>query len=164
MVLKKIISFWNKYENLNLKIAFFLIALQVVHLYWLTTDVVLNRIFGESFFILPQEQFSPETFLPFIVIDYLEVPALFAGITYYLFNIYRDRGNRRNNIIFLAMLASQVFHIFWITDEIVYGILFNTTLVAIPPLLAWVAILIDYLELPVIFDLFKRVATGKNGK
>jgi hypothetical protein len=53
--------------------------------------------------------------------------------------------------------AVQVFHIFWITDEVVYESLFgSTSAVEIPHYAAWIAILIDYLELQVIGDLFYR--------
>ncbi|HJU95529.1 MAG TPA: hypothetical protein VJ643_05805, partial [Nitrososphaera sp.] len=58
----------------------------------------------------------------------------------------------------LSMLAIQVFHIFWITDDVVYDTFFGSPsgLVEIPYYAAWIAILIDYLELPVIVDLFYR--------
>ena len=42
--LQKLVRFWQRYENLSLKIAFVLISLQLVHLYWLTADVVVKRI------------------------------------------------------------------------------------------------------------------------
>ena len=48
LAIQKILNFWKKYENLNLKITFILISLQVLHLYWLTADVVLQRIAGQS--------------------------------------------------------------------------------------------------------------------
>ncbi len=156
MVLKKLVDFWHRYENLNLKIAFVLISLQLIHLYWLTTDVVLLRTFGESFFAFPQVP------LPmFIVIDYLEVPALISGITFYALGIYNN-SNARRNALLLTLLAIQVLHIFWITDEILYDVLFSTIPIVIPAYVAWVAILIDYLELPVIFDLFRRVFGKKH--
>jgi hypothetical protein len=52
------------------------------------------------------------------------------------------------------MLAVQVFHIFWLTDEVVYDVFSGSSAVEIPFYAAWIAILIDYLELPVIADLF----------
>ena len=55
------------------------------------------------------------------------------------------------------MLAVQVVHIFWITDEVVYNSLFNYSFIEIPYVLSWIAILIDYLELPVMVDLFYRI-------
>ena len=45
-VLQKLVGFWYRYESLNLKIAFLLISLQLIHLYWLTADVVVKRITG----------------------------------------------------------------------------------------------------------------------
>jgi hypothetical protein len=158
MLLQKIVNFYKKYENLNLKIAFILISLQIIHLYWLTTDVVLLRIFGETFFAFPQ---IPADVFAFI--DYIEVPALVSGITFYALSVYNNKKVRRNSLM-LVLLAIQVFHIFWITDEIVYDMFFGTVPIAIPVYLAWIAILIDYLEIPVMVDLFKKVFLMKKNK
>ena len=153
---QKIVNFWYRYENLNLKITFILISLQLLHLYWLTTDVVLQRIYGESFLIFPK------AFLPvFVVIDYIEIPALISGMTFYSLSIYKHQKDSWKNSLFLAMLAVQVVHIFWITDEIVYDTLFETRLVEFPLYIAWIAILIDYLELPVMADLFYKIIKGE---
>jgi hypothetical protein len=150
-VVQKLVGFWRRYESLNLKIAFVLISLQLVHLYWLTADVVVKRITGESALSV-----SGPLLAFFIVIDYIEIPALVAGLTYYLLNIYKREKSVKNALL-LAMLAVQVFHIFWITDEVVYDTFFGSrSAVEIPYYAAWVAILIDYLELPVIADLFYR--------
>ncbi len=157
VTVQKIARFWYRYENLNLKLAFFLVSLQLIHLYWLTTDVVVKRITGESAFILSQ---GGPVLLLFVVIDYIEVPALAAGMIYYSLSIYKHRKGSaavKKNALFLTMLAVQVFHIFWITDEVVYDTFFNgSSVIAIPYFAAWVAILIDYLELPVMADLFYR--------
>ena len=152
---QKLVGFWHRYENLNLKIAFVLISLQLIHLYWLTADVVIQRITGESVLGVPQG--SP-LFIFFIIIDYVEIPALVAGLTYYALSIYKHEKNSIKNSLLLSMLAIQVFHIFWITDEVVYDSFFGSPAgsVEIPYYAVWVAILIDYLELPVIFDLFYR--------
>jgi hypothetical protein len=151
-VLQKFINFYRRYENLNLKITFILISLQLLHLYWLTTDVVFQRILGESFFLVPRY------FLPiFIVIDYIEIPALVSGIIFYAYETRIHRENSNKSYLFLGLLSVQVIHIFWITDDVVYSSFFNAGFVHIPPLLAWVAILIDYLEIPVIVDLFYKV-------
>ena len=153
---QKIVNFWYRYENLNLKITFILISLQLLHLYWLTTDVVLQRIYGESFLIFPK------AFLPvFVVIDYIEIPALISGMTFYSLSIYKHQKDSWKNSLFLAMLAVQVVHIFWITDEIVYDTFFKTRLVEFPLYIAWIAILIDYLELPVMADLFYKIIKGE---
>lgn len=150
---KKLINFYLQYQNLNLKISFLLISLQLLHLYWLTTDVVLYRITGTDYFV----QASGFVLL-FIIIDYIEIPALVSGITYYFFNlIYNKKEKRIKNIIFLILLAIQSIHIFWITDDIVYSTFVGADLIEIPEYLVWIAILIDYLELPVIYDLLKRI-------
>ena len=159
LAIQKILNFWKKYENLNLKITFILISLQVLHLYWLTADVVLQRIAGQSYLGLPHG------LLPlFIVIDYVEIPALVSGITFYLFSIFKHEGHSRKNLVFLILLAAQVVHIFWITDEVVYESFFDEGLVTFPEYLAWVAILIDYLEIPVMIDLFYKTFKIKKDK
>ena len=154
---QKLVGFWRRYESLNLKIAFVLISLQLVHLYWLTSDVVVKRITGEGGLSV-----GGPLLVFFIVIDYIEIPALVAGLTYYALNVY-NREKAAKNAILLTMLAVQVFHIFWITDEVVYDTFFGpSSAVEIPYYAAWVAILIDYLELPVIVDLFYRtIVKGK---
>ncbi|HKU49537.1 MAG TPA: hypothetical protein VJP79_06280 [Nitrososphaera sp.] len=153
-VAAKLVTFWHKYENLNLKIAFVLISLQLIHLYWLTSDVVIKRITQDQGPGLSQ---SGLLFLFFVVIDYIEIPGLASGLTYYGLSIYKDRKRRPKNALFFVLLAVQVFHIFWITDEVVYETFFGqSTAVQLPFLAAWAAILVDYLELPVIADLFYR--------
>lgn len=150
---KKLINFYLRYQNLNLKISFLLISLQLLHLYWLTTDVVLYRITGTDYFV----QASGFVLL-FIIIDYIEIPALVSGIIYYFFNLINNKKEKRiKNIIFLILLAIQSIHIFWITDDIVYSTFVGADLIEIPEYLVWIAILIDYLELPVIYDLLKRI-------
>ena len=152
-MLKKFINFYLRYQNLNLKISFLLISLQLLHLYWLTTDVVLYRITGTDYFVE-----TSGFVLLFIIIDYIEIPALVSGIIYYFFNlIYNKKEKRIKNIIFLILLAIQSIHILWITDDIVYSTFVGADLIEIPEYLVWIAILIDYLELPVIYDLLKRI-------
>jgi hypothetical protein len=157
VIVQKIVNFWERYESLNLKITFILISLQVLHLYWLTADVVLQRIYGESYLGLPK------ALLPlFIIVDYVEIPALVSGITFYSFSILTRRESQPwKNFIFLVLLAIQIVHIFWITDEIVYESFLNNDLIRFPVYLAWIAILIDYLEIPVMIDLFYKTFKGK---
>src|SRR3712207_490066 len=121
---QKLVGFWHRYENLNLKIAFVLISLQLIHLYWLTADVVIQRITGES--VLGVQQGSP-LFIFFIIIDYVEIPALIAGLTYYALSIYKHEKRIIKNVLLLSMLAIQVFHIFWITDDVVYDSFFGSS-------------------------------------
>lgn len=155
-LVQKFINFYHRYENLNLKITFVLISLQILHLYWLTTDVVLQKIFGQSFFLVPK------SLLPiFVVIDYIEIPALISGIIFYTYSIRNGKDSANKCYLFLGLLGVQIIHIFWITDEVVYNSLFKSSLVEIPYLLSWIAILIDYLELPVMADLFYKVVRKK---
>ena len=155
-LLGKFISFYHRYENLNLKITFSLISLQILHLYWLTTDVVLQKLFAKSFFL------APKSLLPiFVVIDYIEIPALISGLIFYAYCIRRNRSGAKKSYLFLGLLAVQVIHIFWITDEVVYDSFFNSSFVELPVLFSWIAILIDYLELPVMADLFYKVIRKK---
>jgi hypothetical protein len=156
ILVQKCIDFYRRYETLGLKITFILIALQLVHLYWLTTDVVLQKIFGQSFFLFPKN------LLPlFVVIDYIEIPALISGIIFYIYSIRSGEENSKKGYLFLGLLGVQVIHIFWITDDVVYSSFFKSSFVQIPSLLAWIAILIDYLELPVIGDLFYKIIKKK---
>ena len=156
IAIHKILNFWTKYENVNLKISFILISLQLLHLYWLTADVVLQRVTGYSYLGLP-----PALLPLFIAVDYVEIPALGSGITFYLFSIVKHEAHAGRNIMFLILLAIQIIHIFWITDEILYESLLGNDLVKFPVYLAWTAILIDYLEVPVMIDLFYKVFKAK---
>ena len=153
-VADKLVLFWHKYENLNLRIAFILISLQLVHLYWLTADVVIKRLTMDQSAGLSQ---TGLLFLFFVVIDYVEIPGLIAGLTFYGLAFYKDAKKRAKNSLFFLLLAVQIFHIFWITDEVVYETFFGpSSTVQLPYIAAWVAILVDYLEVPVIVDLFYR--------
>ena len=156
ILVQKFIDFYHRYETLGLKITFILISLQIIHLYWLTTDVVLQKIFGQSFFLVPRN------LLPlFIVIDYIEIPALVSGIIFYIYSIRSGEEDSKKSYLFLGLLGVQVIHIFWITDDVVYSSFFNSSFVQIPSLLAWIAILIDYLELPVMGDLLYKIIKKK---
>ena len=144
--------FWGWYEHnytLNVGIASSLFLLQLVHLYWLFTDVILFRLTGESFF-------DPSRFweLVIIIVDYAEIPAIFAASLLYL-NTLRLRFAWKP-ILMLIFINSQWLHLFWITDELVISQLVeNANLSMFPVWLAWIAIGIDYLELPVIYDTLK---------
>ena len=156
----RIINFYLRYQNINLKISFILISLQLLHLYWLTTDVVIYRLTGIDYFI----ELS-DFILLFIIIDYIEIPALVSGIIYYFFALIydkREKENRIKNTVLLILLAIQSIHIFWITDEVVYSTFVGSDLIYMPEYFAWIAILIDYLELPVIYDLLKRIIKKEN--
>ncbi|MDW0135086.1 MAG: hypothetical protein QOK88_06255 [Nitrososphaeraceae archaeon] len=105
---------------------------------------------------------APKSLLPiFVAIDYIEIPALISGLIFYGYRIRRNKSSAKKSYLFLGLLAVQVVHIFWITDEVVYDSFFNSSLVELPVLLSWIAILIDYLELPVMADLFYKIIRKK---
>jgi hypothetical protein len=156
-------KFWQWYERhyvFNLGLSAFLFVLQLIHLYWLTTDVVVFRLFGES-------HFHPVGVLKvlILVVDYTEIPALISTSLIYI-NGLRKRFNYKDSL-FLFFINSQWLHIFWITDEFVLTE-FGRSGLAIPVFLAWIAIGIDYLELPVIYDTIRRLVVeirkGVKGK
>ncbi len=110
---------------------------QIIHLIWMTTYVIPIQL-GSSPIWSPPEA-------PLALADYLELPAIIATSVLY---------SRTKNWKMLFLVNVQLFHIFWITDEFVLD---RGTLV---PVLAWIAILIDYLELPVIIDTIRRAVRG----
>ena len=63
--------------------------------------------------------------------------------------------------LYLLLLNSQWIHLFWITDEVVLENFTGEALVPIPFWLAWIAISIDYLELPVMYDTITKTLKFK---
>jgi hypothetical protein len=154
--------FWRWYERhylLNVAFASGLFVLQLVHLYWLGADPIATRLTGDS-------MFHPTGLVryPTFFVDYTEIPALIAVSLVYVNELRRAGTTRfavgaRRPVLFLVLLNSQWLHIFWITDEYVGNELAGqATASSLPGWLAWVAILIDYGELPVIWDTLKRAA------
>lgn len=144
--------FWEWYERhytLNVGIAAGLFLLQLVHLYWLTTDVVLFRLTGTSYFTATE--FWE---LVIIFVDYTEIPAIITTSLVYI-HALRERFSWKD-FTYLAFLDIQLVHIFWITDEYVLQQFQAEHTGFFPYWLAWVAILIDYLELPVIVETIRK--------
>ena len=150
--------FFDWYERnytINISVAAGLFVLQLVHLYWLTTDVVFLRLFDESLF-------NPDGifYALILVVDYTEIPALLGVSLIYINELRRD-GFSWKPLLFLFFLNSQWLHIFWITDEFVVNEFTGEAGVSsLPAWAAWIAILIDYLELPVIYDTMKKLAVA----
>ena len=143
--------FWGWYERhygLNVSIAAALLALQLIHLVWLTFEPLWARVLGDPLFVVER----PWSW-PLLLVDYTEIPALVSVTLVYLYEIRKD-GPRWKPIAYLVFLNSQWLHIFWITDEFVVDSGGRAT--SLPAWLAYVAILIDYLELPVIYDTFAK--------
>lgn len=112
--------------------------------------MVSYKLFGISLF-------NPNDFWQFIIvlIDYTEIPAIIATSILYLHSL-SQKWNKRDFLL-LILLNSQWLHLFWISDEFVESILLgrvNETI--LPAWLAFVAIAIDYLELPVMYDATKK--------
>jgi len=145
--------FWRWYERhdrLTIGITLGLFVLQLVHLFWLTTDVVWFRLTGDRLLSL-DGAFEYAVLL----VDYTEIPALLTTSLVYV-NDLRKRFSWRA-LLFLVFLNSQWLHILWITDEFVVNTA-STDAGLLDGWLAWLAIGIDYLELPVIVDLVRRFA------
>ena len=155
-------KFWDWYErqyHLNTTLVAIIFSWQLVHLYWLTTTVVIPRLTGIRFF-------NPSPLFEFllIIVDYTEIPALLSATVLYLHALQKKFSYKP--LLFILLVNSQWLHLFWITDEFVLE-QFTATSVGLPLWLAWVAIMIDYLELPVIADtiykavrsFFRRFAT-----
>lgn len=147
--MKKILAWYKKHYTFNVGIASFLFIWQLIHLYWLTTHVVFNKLFGIDLF---SPKGITETFI--VIADYSEIPALILTSFVYIFGLITKFSWK--NILFLILLNSQWLHLFWITDEFVINQFMGVSSAVLPIWLAWLAIGIDYLELPIIFDTLKK--------
>lgn len=147
-------KFWDWYQRhykFNLSVTAVLFGLQLFHLYWLFTDVILLKLTGQSYFGL-----SHIWGVLSALIDYSEIPALISTNILYI-HLIRQKFSYKH-LWFLFSLNIQWLHLFWITDEIVVEkFASNIQLLHWANAAAWVAILIDYLELPVIYDTAKRL-------
>lgn len=124
--------------------------LQIIHLYWLTTHVVWFRLFGASLF---DPNKLGESIILFV--DYLEIPAIISTSLLYIHALKKNWNKK--DLFLLILLNTQWLHIFWISDEFVESIFLGGVATTIlPAWLAWVAIFIDYLELPVMYDTTKK--------
>lgn len=145
-------KFWRWYESqyaLTITLTAILFSWQLVHLFWLSTTVVIPRLTGVMLF-------TPGPFfeLLLVLVDYTEIPALISASVLYLHLLQKNFSWR--HVGFLVLINSQWLHLFWITDEFVVTKFAAGAAIALPAWVAWVAIMIDYLELPVIFDTVRR--------
>ena len=140
-------NWYKRHYTLNVGISSALFLWQLIHLYWLTTHVVFLRLFGVSLF-------TPETVGQTLIViaDYAEIPAIILTSFVYIFGLTSKFSWK--NILFLILINSQWIHLFWITDEFVIQEFAHKILLTV--WLAWLAIGIDYLELPVIYDTLKK--------
>ncbi len=103
-LLKKFWAWYEKFYTLNLTIAAGLFVLQLAHLYWLTTHVVLFRLFGIDYFFTH----SPLVTFLIILADYTEIPALIATSILYA-RLFRADGNKKH-LLYLVFINSQWIH------------------------------------------------------
>ncbi|MBX4187035.1 MAG: hypothetical protein KW802_02110 [Candidatus Doudnabacteria bacterium] len=148
-ILNKFWEWYNRRYLVALSVTTFLFLLQLFHLYWLFTDVILLKLAHRSYFAFPPIWGAVST-----VLDYTEIPALISTSLVYI-NQMRLTGHRKN-LWYLLALNIQWLHLFWITDQVVIEHLGQHSFFHWANLVAWVAILIDYAELPVMYDTAKK--------
>lgn len=155
-------KFWKWYEDKYAVIApitAFLFLFQLVHLYWMTTNVVFFKLFGHPFW-------DPGSFWNTVIalVDYTEIPAIITSSLLYIHQYRADKSMLWHSVLFLFLINSQWIHLFWITDEVIYAELVGTVAIVLPIWLSWIAISIDYLELPVMMDTMKKAITSLSSK
>lgn len=153
-------TFWAWYERtyvLNISVALGLFALQLIHLVWLTLDVVWPRLFGYELLHLHG---GPRLLIA--LVDYTEIPALISISLVYT-NELRKAWSFKS-VLYLVFLNSQWLHLFWITDEFVVDAFSAAGATILHMWLAWVATLIDYLELPVMYDTARKFLRALSAK
>ena len=149
-IVKRFLRWYDRYDDFNTILTAFLFSIQIVHLFWLATNIVLPRLLGVDVL-----NFSDFFNALVAAVDYTEIPALIAISLIYSRSFRKD--NNRKDFLYIILLNLQWFHILWITDEIVLetfnppGFFHNWNIG-----LAWVAIMVDYLELPIIVETLKR--------
>jgi hypothetical protein len=151
-------GFWEAYHRhylatLTVTTAVFL--LQLFHLYWLFSDVILTKLTGHSHFVFPQSGM-----IVYVLADYLEIPALVSASLLYIYELRRQVTFRA--LLYVILLNTQWIHMFWITDQVVVDSFAGHSLISWNGIVAWIAILIDYLEVPVIVDSLYKVFQARH--
>ena len=145
--------FWRWYQRhylATLLITTGIFLLQLFHLYWLFSDAILTKLTGHSHFMFPQAGM-----FVYVLADYLEIPALLSATLLYVYEL--RKGVTPRALLYVFLLNTQWIHMFWITDQVVVDTFAGHGLIAWNALVAWVAILIDYLEVPVIVDTLGKI-------
>ncbi len=149
-IFQNFFDWYKRNHKINLYVAAGLFVWQIVHLYWMFTNIILLRLFGHAFWDI-----GAVGNLFIAIVDYSEIPALILTSVFYIVELQKEF--KWKSVIFLFLLNSQWLHLFWITDEVVLAQFTGTAAILLPVWLSWLAILIDYLEVPVMYDTFKRV-------
>lgn len=150
--LQRFFDWYEKYTEHNVLIATALFFTQAAHLTWLALFVIAGRLTGQPLWT-PSD--AGETLL--VVFDYFEIPALIASTILYA-SLIRKGEQVRKAWLYIIFINIQYLHIFWITDEFVVDAFSGEgdRATILPPMVAWVAIMIDYLEVPVMIDTARR--------
>jgi hypothetical protein len=144
-------AWYGRHYTFHVTFAATLFVLQIVHLVWLGGEVVAQRATGDPLFHVG----GIFRYL-LVFVDWTEIPALISATTLYLYEL--REGFRWRPALFIVLLNSQYLHIFWITDELVVRDTIGES--TLPGWLAWIAILIDYLEVPVIVDTVRKTLSA----
>jgi hypothetical protein len=147
-------NFWQWYEaryKVIVPMTAVLFLLQILHLYWLSVDVALPKLVGSSLWELSSFW---DTMIA--LVDYTEIPAIISSSVFYIHQYKTQEEKKLVSIFFLTLINSQWLHLLWITDEIVVAQFTGVATVLLPLWLTWVAIVIDYLEIPVMYDTTKK--------
>ena len=149
-IMGKFLRWYDQFEDFNIVFTAFLFSIQIGHLIWLTTNIVLPQLLN-----LPLHLSGGMSNITIALVDYTEIPALISISLLYL-RSFKKRANKKD-LYFLILLNVQWLHMVWITDEVVLKTLSSAGLVNYWNIsLAWGAILVDYLELPVIVETLRR--------
>lgn len=146
---RKFLVWYERNREANLYVATVIFAWQIVHLVWLTLDVVWLRLYGEALW-----QVGHTGSVLIAIADYGEIPAIVLATVLYATELKKSFSWK--NGWFIILINSQWLHLFWITDEVVVAQFTGNSLISLPLWLSWLGIMIDYLELPVIYDTIKK--------
>ena len=149
-ILANLFEWYKRNYEINLYIVAGLFIWQLVHLFWMTTNVALFRLLGHEFWNV-----GAFGNILISVVNYTEIPAIILASLFYISELRKEL--KWGSVVFLILLNSQWLHLFWITDEIIVAQLTGSAVVTMPLWLSWFAIMLDYLELPVMYDTIKRV-------
>ncbi len=156
-ILENFFAWYKRNYRINLYITAGLFIWQLFHLYWLTADVVMLRLINQSYFEL-----TGIWEILMALVDYTEIPAIILVSVFYIQELQHKFTWK--SLLYLLLINSQWLHLFWITDEVVVAQFTGTAFVAMPIWLSWMAIMIDYLELPVIYDTIKKAVLSLSAK
>src|SRR6185436_16800325 len=106
-IFSKFFAWYKRNYKLNLYITAGLFIWQLVHLYWMTTDVIGLRLLGYELWDV-----GKLGNLLISIVDYTEIPALILTSIFYIHELKKEF--RWKSIVFLILLNSQWLHLFWI--------------------------------------------------